>query len=925
MARGAQLLTALAILLAALLPRLAAIGRYVTPDELNWVYRSLGLRRALLAADWPQTLQSGHPGVTTTWIGAIAAQLQLWLQPQAQQHLDWLARLQQLSTDNVEAYRQLYVFLNGGRLGVALVASAGLALAYLLARDLIGGRAALLACLLVALDPFSAGLSGLLHVDGLLATFVLLALLWAMRATRRQSPPAAILAGLCTALAVLTKTPGALLLAIVPPILASPAVAGAVTRPARREALLRLLLWAGAGLATSAVLLPALWAAPRHVLQLVGGLNSRLLEDAVRPSFFLGQLALEHGPLFYPLAAAVRLSPVSFIGLLAAVPFLAQRRRDGAPVRWLALFAIFMLVALTLAAKKFDRYALPALLLFIFVAAWGLVQAAQRMRARRPWLLIAALLVQGAFLLAAWPHPLTASNWLLGGHAVARHVLPLGWGEDAGLAARTLARLLPAPQRATLFSANLAGVAPFFPGEIIRRRPANLARLQPDHHVLTLAGDVRDRLAPTPEEVWLTVLVKGVGTAVVQTGLDARAMGAPPLQSAAAGSRFGPGLTLQSAGAALAPWPGEALLQLTWLVQQPSELAPAYQLQMALVDAQGQAWLQRETPLLNRDEHTPADWASGAPQLATYAFQVPPTLAPGAYTWVLRVFDHQGSQQPVSDSAGAFAGTELAVAPTKVAPPLSQPPLEPPNAPQQPGPIAGFDDPPPRVTAGDPFSLELWWRAPTTEPAVLVLHLGAATAEVVLQGEGWHEGHVVRLRPTWRLPLQLAPGAHELRLSAHTAGGEALTAQPVSLGRVQVETRERLAALPDGLDALQVAVGDLAWLQQVQVDATSGETIQVQVVWQARQTTFQNLTTFVHLLDGGQMIAGADRQPAPPTSSWAAGEVIVDSYSLPHPGAGAYRLALGLYDGSNGARLPLVAPGGERLAGDQLELAVEAP
>ncbi|MCB0009612.1 MAG: glycosyltransferase family 39 protein, partial [Anaerolineales bacterium] len=165
------------LLAAALLPRLMALGRYVTPDELAWVERSIGLRRALLAGDWAATIQSGHPGVTTSWLGAIGIQLQLWLQPAGQASLNWLETLYWFSPDNQMALRQLSLFLSGGRLLVILTTSLGILLVYRLSRPLLGDGAALIGGLLLALDPFTAGLSGLLHLDALLATFALLAVL----------------------------------------------------------------------------------------------------------------------------------------------------------------------------------------------------------------------------------------------------------------------------------------------------------------------------------------------------------------------------------------------------------------------------------------------------------------------------------------------------------------------------------------------------------------------------------------------------------------------------------------------------------------------------------------------------------------------------------------------------------------------------
>jgi hypothetical protein len=117
--KRASILLAGIILISALLPRLCAIDRYITPDELTWVYRSVRFREALVNGRWGETLITGHPA---------------------------------------------------GRLIMALTTSLGIVAIYALARRLFGRRVAILAAFMLALDPFTAGLSGLLHLDGLAAT-----------------------------------------------------------------------------------------------------------------------------------------------------------------------------------------------------------------------------------------------------------------------------------------------------------------------------------------------------------------------------------------------------------------------------------------------------------------------------------------------------------------------------------------------------------------------------------------------------------------------------------------------------------------------------------------------------------------------------------------------------------------------------------
>ncbi len=128
------------LFLLALGPRLVAVGRYVTPDELVWVYRALQFREALLDGRWAGTLVAGHPGVTTTWLGALSMSVQLWVSADARVAYDWLTKVAALTPDNVEAFRRLAVLLTGGRLAVAVVNSLGVVGVYWLARRLWAGE-----------------------------------------------------------------------------------------------------------------------------------------------------------------------------------------------------------------------------------------------------------------------------------------------------------------------------------------------------------------------------------------------------------------------------------------------------------------------------------------------------------------------------------------------------------------------------------------------------------------------------------------------------------------------------------------------------------------------------------------------------------------------------------------------------------------
>jgi 4-amino-4-deoxy-L-arabinose transferase-like glycosyltransferase len=190
------------------------------------------------------------------------------------------------------------------RLGVVLI--------YLLARRLWGQRVGLIAGLLFALDPFAAGLSGLLHVDGLLTTFSVLSILAMLNGLNRSSPlPSSLksravgsegwfaLAGAFAGLAFLSKSPGLFLTGFAVVVMFLPS-----SRGARRCC--SLLCFCHSSLSSGLViaLSGSVGTADRDAG--ASGLAS-FGANAVRPTFFDGQYQLNHGANFYLAGAGLPL------------------------------------------------------------------------------------------------------------------------------------------------------------------------------------------------------------------------------------------------------------------------------------------------------------------------------------------------------------------------------------------------------------------------------------------------------------------------------------------------------------------------------------------------------------------------------------------------------------------------------------------
>jgi len=468
-----RLLALALVTVAFALPRIAELDRMVTPDEPIWLARSANFYEALSSRDWPSTYQYAHPGVPVMWAGAIGYVIAARDYPdriggQITQRQNYIATVLE-----EQGYDPLAVLV-ATRQVLVVFATLAFALAFWFALRLLGLPEVFLGFLLIALEPFGIGLGKLLHVDALSAIFFLLAvvtmLVFIHRGRRKWD---LLLCGIASALAILTR---AQLVVLVPiffllllpdlwhmwkrvqcPVskVRSPVDGtghwtldtGPVSaRTTLIHALLwPLILWGAAMLATALVVWPALATAPRTVF---GGMFSFAETAAItgheRVIYFDGELFTgDPGFRFYPVALLWRATPATLAGFVLAVALIAFGRRWSLP-RTQRHIVLGMLVAaaaytllMTLAAKKFDRYLMPAFPLIALAAGWGILMTARLIGKRLPgpaaaWPLLAATLAIGIQLSGVAqtaPYYLSYYSPLMGGTANATDAMMVGWGE----------------------------------------------------------------------------------------------------------------------------------------------------------------------------------------------------------------------------------------------------------------------------------------------------------------------------------------------------------------------------------------------------------------------------------------------------------------------------------------------------------------
>ena len=159
------------------IPRVLALDAFVTYDERKWLARSANFYQAITHGDLADTFQREHPGVTVMWAG-MAGIRQLF-PAYAQQAPGQFAWEREHLEEWLHQHSQVtpLQLLTAGRWWIVLLISLFTTLGYFPLRRLFGAPIAALATLLIAWDPFVLGLSRQLHPDGLVASLIFLAFL----------------------------------------------------------------------------------------------------------------------------------------------------------------------------------------------------------------------------------------------------------------------------------------------------------------------------------------------------------------------------------------------------------------------------------------------------------------------------------------------------------------------------------------------------------------------------------------------------------------------------------------------------------------------------------------------------------------------------------------------------------------------------
>ena len=431
-----SILVAAGIAAASLAVRAPALDRAFTIDEKLWLERSERFVSAVADARFADTVESGHPGVTTMWVGGLA----------------------QRTLPDEAGLRERY---ERARLGVAVVSTSLIIVVWWLAG------------VLLAFDPFLLTLGRVLHVDSFLSLLMVASFLALLGAVRTGERRMLILSGALAGLAALTKQPAVLLVPTVVVVLWRDE--GGVWR--------RFGIWLGAAAVVAFGLWPALWVRPWHAIAVMAGGGGKAVAETSSAGFFLGRATGNPGPLFYPVVLALRTSIVSLPGIVVAAVWAVRRRKTSDQARLgftLLAFALLFVLFLIVAPKKADRYVLPSIVAADVALAVAAANALERSRRfSKPAVFAAtgvvAMALHGGPAMALSPYQNASYNWLAGGPVAAQRAIVIGWGEGLDEAAGHLNEL-QGSQRATVAVSRVTQFDDFFIGRTIRIENSSLAR-----------------------------------------------------------------------------------------------------------------------------------------------------------------------------------------------------------------------------------------------------------------------------------------------------------------------------------------------------------------------------------------------------------------------------------------------------------------
>ncbi|MDM8527194.1 glycosyltransferase family 39 protein [Anaerolineales bacterium HSG24] len=607
----------------------------------------------------------------------------------------------------------------------------------------------------------------------------------------------------------------------------------------------------------------------------------------------------------------------------------------------LLMYILLYTLLVTYGGKKQDRYLLPIfpalsmLATMGYLQMWELIAQTLKVSGISRGYLGLILLIQLGLIWPYHPYYFTYYNPMFGGPTVAAQVMQVGWGEGLNEAAEFLNGLpeIESKQAVSWYSTTFE---PYFEGQTIYKiNEAKLSRSPKPalaaNYVILYINQIQRRL---PSDGALAYFQQGEPLHRVSlNGLDyvwvypaprvshimqnqTRLVGQAELLGLEWLDEHGHGKRLEAIPSGTVP-----TLRLYWEWQGKIE---ADMLGLSVVDEAGHTvgW----GSLISSTERSLVK-QEGAIVVSDYAMPISPATQPGQYylkAWLNRA--------ETGERIGDFSfegGDNLVI-------------IAPPSTPTMPDDIEIQmpikSDLVLLTLFGYNFNYDLWQPSETrpleliwgkASPPIVPAGLEARLTLIPQQSDDhvishsfdlpfiyppdqWQSGDLFRQQVELTMPTYLPSGEYDLQIE--------LGAENQIIGQIEVGGRSRSFIKPEIPSLLTAQLDDTIILLGYQLNSTSlsAETsLDLTLFWQALDTPAADYTVFVQLLNSqNQVMAQRDSQPqsgSAPTSSWATGEIVSDSYTLTvEPTTSeTYRLIVGMYRPDTGERLPTNEEGNE--------------
>jgi len=391
--------------------RLPAIGN----DEFNtdvwkWKARSYDFSTGVFTLDFEKTIQKYHPGVTLMWIGTAGIKVY-------NLYYDLLLHTSPLDNEINTVFELHFV----QKLILIFVISLASIFSFYALKKLTNPTFAIFAFLFMSFEPFYFTLTRIMHLEGLMTTFMFASFLWYLFYLKEPNKRIrVIISALFGAAAVLTKTTA---LFIIPFI-------GLIILIEKRDFKLvakNFGVWLMLFVAFFFLIWPAMWTHPVEAVEsLYKGIAIVGIEQEHIQLYF-GKLVDNPGIFYYPVVAFYRGSILTLIGLIGLI-FTYKKISDTTIkkiIMYGLLFSLFYIIEITIPSKKLDRYIVPVLSGLVLSASgfyYYLYSAS-----KNKLLLLFIVVLQLAQVLILHPNYLAYYNPLTGGFKNGMFVIEPKW------------------------------------------------------------------------------------------------------------------------------------------------------------------------------------------------------------------------------------------------------------------------------------------------------------------------------------------------------------------------------------------------------------------------------------------------------------------------------------------------------------------